>query len=520
MAQRLKTIGRKIYLPDGVTEYIPRHFCWNATTLAGDGALAKSLGANGCRITPAYYNATSPPYGAAGSNDLYNPNVPNYLDPLQLSGFQAQISEALSVGGNTFWTMIGLSGCNGDFFTNPAIIPQFIASWVAIANLYKNVDYIACYEILIEPQISGVHFNSIDLNAIISAMHAQVIAAIRAVDPYTPIAIGAGANYDLRNLEYVYSSSYTNVWYFSNWYEIGSGPLGGYVKQTKNGINDLNYPGYYFDYKGAKPANSFATYSWKGKTVNMTEDALEELFNNNIIFSTTHNVPVFIDQIGIRSGVPNSFQWAQDGFDLAINAGFGFSWWDFRNPYRSQTYQGPLDLCIYWQDANTNWNGPKDGNTNSIANGGDGNNWIAMIQSKFAGTVGSDTPPLPPLPTIPLNVNAINYDFKVSNSHDYSKTWNILYGMASDSGFLLTIKSSANVNAQILLVAGIAQDKTVSGIVLADDYLTSGNFDITLLASDLVNLTPGVYYYDFQMINIGGYAETYVYGTVTVKDGL
>ena len=516
MAVRLKTIGKKIYLPDGVTEYIPRGYCQDAVWNVGDGALLVANGANFTRLELTYYSALFPSSGALGQYDAYDPTAPNNLNVKIFTNWQNQIADNLSVGSNTFWVSIGMRGCNGDFFDNPTAQAQWIASWVAIANIYKNVNYIACYEIIAEPQTNDdAGQNCAKVLAVIQ----NCIDAIRTVDPYTPIAIGPPKNYDIRNLS-LFVTNTQNIWYFFNFYELLF-----YVKQAKTTNQFIGYPNYFLDNKGKTPGVG-GSYPGKGQTVLMDKTFLTGLAKVASDFSTSNNVPVFCDQIGIRTVTPGSYQYIQDVCDIMISFGIGWAIWTIRSYYSASGLLAG-DIGMYWQDKQGKLFA-KNSVDNSIANGGDGFNWLGMMATKFAGTLSS-APAVPPC-GMQRNINTKSFDFNVVNNCDYSKEWKLVDKngnslIANNCILILSIKSMQDLGADPILVLSDVPNLTSSGIILSNDFITSGKFTVTMLKADIENLISSGsqfenYYYNLKMINQGIYEETYLQGVLSVFMGV
>lgn len=344
-----------------------------------DAAVLKARGGTICRITIGFCNDGSgvcAPFPNA-KNDAYSPGSPGNLDPSHVADLDAKV-QALSAAG--IWIDLGIFGGDCAFYSNPIYIPQWVEAWSFLAARYANTDYMAFYEPLIEPHPQGDTFN----NVLVSATQQKAIAAIRAADPYIPIMLGAAKNYNLRNVAQVYLPNIPNLLYTGNFYELGSGP-NEYVKQANtNPPTSLpwnnnppygGYPGYYFDNKGGQP-NAGGSYYGKGTTVYMDQDWLGvpgDGSGNGLLsvltkFSAQYNVPVFMQQMGIRSVTPNSLQYATDMIDNFNGAGFGWTYWTYRTTYgKGSLLDG--DIGLIWEDAAGGWHDKLD--------------WLNAISSRF-----------------------------------------------------------------------------------------------------------------------------------------
>jgi hypothetical protein len=520
---RLQISDKNIFLPDGVTPYIPSWYNWNRTTQSGDGALTKSFGASGVRITPNWGGGQS---GALGPTDLYDPNTSDFLSVAGLAFLDFQVAEAVNAG---LYVCIGLSGgddVNNLFWSSQTIRNQFIASWQSLTARYMNTDYIACLEILTEP---SPHFATPSLNnAAVLAMYAQMIPVIRGVDPTMMIAIGAPQNYNIRWLPSCYSSAFTNVLYFFNFYELTN-----YVKGIAKGTAVLSYPGYYYDLKGSKGGTS-ESYPGEGTTVYTDRVFYDSLVKIAADFSTQYNVPIVCDQLGIRSGVSGSYRYTDDVTNIFIKYGIGWAWWAFRGA-NSQNSLGYDDLSMIYQIADGSYIN-KDGTQDQYAppNGplpetDSAQNWIGLMSQKFAGIPSGNVPET--TPTMPLDINPQWVGMNLWTDSDYLESdvaTNSIDGSSAiplNIALQLVIRQDSNSDSPVIFTASAQPDGTTSGVSLSDDYNTSGEFFVTLLRADIASILPAgesvaEYFYEIQMLSAGIYNQPYRVGPVTINLGL
>ena len=76
---------------------------------------------------------------------------------------------------------------------------------------------------------------------------------------------------------------------------------------------------------------------------------LQTLLGCATSFRAKHHVPVFVDQVGIRSVTPRSLKYMEDVLELFRIDHVGFNYWTYRQPYAVNWL---LDggAGIIWQD--------------------------------------------------------------------------------------------------------------------------------------------------------------------------
>lgn len=417
MAVRLTTSGRYIlYLGKPFT---PVGYNLVSAILSEDAAAIKARGGNFVRIVPTYFdNDNPPPFPVTQPNlDMYDPGQPGNLNPVIWDVVLAKIGTV--VGANSvndpqpIFVSIAINGGNksAGFYDGYVLnagwppgtnVADFCDAWTYMATALKDMDYIGGYEILTEPDApSIIDGQVVDGFAVVIAMYQQVAAAIRLVDPDTPVIIGPANHYEMRGLPAGYAQNLPNCIYTFDFYELQL-----YVEQTNTTPPPFSYTGYpavYFD----KAGNALAIYPyWEQGSHTAYMDKIflgpdidgglipqnQHLLGTAVRFSKNFNVPIYANQFGVASLTPSSYQYTIDCLTnfAQCDIPVGWSYWSYRHSFKAGTLLAG-DVGINWQDAKGNWF-VKDGVQNSVANGGDGLDWINLVSSFFPA------PPQPPVP--------------------------------------------------------------------------------------------------------------------------
>ena len=359
---RLTVSGSQILDPSG-NPIILRGFNWGdwGSPLPHDAADNIAQGANYVRIPLSWYfgsgtGATDCKTGQ-DSYDLQSPQT-GYINPTNLAAVDQEVAWATSAH---LWVNLMVRGGDCDFWTNPSIIPQYIQMWQFLANRYKNTPYIGSYEILSEPHPPVTGRTHLPNEALIKSLAEQNIASIRAIDPVTPIVVGPGQVYDIRNISTMYLSGIPNIIYTANFFELPT-----YVKSEKGKGPDNGYPNSYLD---SELSSSYAcTYpnEGNGNNVQMDKTWLAGLLTCVTNFRSQYNVPVYINQIGIFTSTKNAQQYTQDVLGLFDQNGISWTWWTYR---QRPAASDPNTQAIIYKDTNGVWQTKQD--------------WLSLISSFF-----------------------------------------------------------------------------------------------------------------------------------------
>jgi hypothetical protein len=193
---------------------------------------------------------------------------------------------------------------HANFVNDPAMKQEFQEVWTYLAETYKNHDHIAMYEILPEPQFGCDGAKHCDYAAVRS-FYTDLIGTIRGKDTRTPILIGPGSGYSMKNIDEAWLPDTT---------PIPTNP------------NKLIYT-----------ANMLS-----GEALSM--DHLQGFldFGND----PQHNVPLFVQQVGIDQSkvvdpVNDSAAYLDDVKNVLgqLNTdNLGWTWWTYREQVSSHGY--------------------------------------------------------------------------------------------------------------------------------------------------------------------------------------
>lgn len=341
-SNRLTVKGDKLYDPSG-HQVTLRGFNWGwwGTAQEQDGAANKDQGATAVRMPIRWYFEGT-------KNDIRETGGTCNISADGLKAIDANIAWATK---EHLWVVLfmgsdlGAGNSDDNYWTNPALKAEFKATWLCLAQRYKNVPYIAAYEILSEPHPKKSYTNN-DPEGAVKAFYEEMIQAIRTVDEDTPLMIGPNDHYEILQLPGLYTNVDKKIIYTFNFYYPAE-----YVKETKDGS------GHTYRYPGSLTLKD-------GQVVTNDKAYLEDMLKNGTDFRDDHDVPIFINQVGIASDVPDAKAYITDTLDLFESYGIGFAYWTYR-------VRGTInDMGIYYQDPKTNvWSVKSD--------------WLTLISGYF-----------------------------------------------------------------------------------------------------------------------------------------
>ena len=270
---RLSVAGPRVLDPAG-HPIVLRGYNWGAwgTTQPQDAADNLAQGANSVRIPLRWWGDWK------GGVDSRDPAAPGHIDPAHLAVLDRTVAWA---GARHLWIVLfvdsnhgqGAGGRTDNFWTDPAMKQQFVQVWQFLVNRYKHTRYIGAWEILPEPMAPGVS------DADVKAFYDSIIPDIRAIDRRTPIVVGPNHDYSLKHLDAAYTTIDKNIIYTGDYF-IFDQPL--------NRMPDIT--------------------GFVGK----------------------YQAPVWINQVGIPSGDPDSQQKARTVLGALNAANVGWAWWTYR----------------------------------------------------------------------------------------------------------------------------------------------------------------------------------------------
>jgi hypothetical protein len=172
-----------------------------------------------------------------------------------------------------------------NFYTDPAERARFIALWRFIAARYKNTPYIGMFEPLPEPG------NDTTPPSAIVSLYAEIMKNIREVAPGIPFLAGP-EHYHAKLIESVYNPQWNDVVYTGNLF--GAGKREGGVEERIRGLTQ---------------------------------------------FRDRHHVPVFVQQVGVRSSEDTpSLDKLKAVLGLLVRERIGFTYWQYRSDDYPHSY--------------------------------------------------------------------------------------------------------------------------------------------------------------------------------------
>ncbi len=310
---RVTIRGNKLYDPSN-KEIILQGFNWSTYREGGlhtseeDPATILAMKANVVRVPLRWYWGEGDTAGQSDQESRMT-EAPGHINPEMLALLDRHIKWATD---QKLWVILFIG--SDPIWNDQAFLKEYSEVWEFLANRYKDTPYIAAYEILAEP-----HPKSPYTQEDVKNFYRTNIAAIRKYDTRTPTMIGAAkavgcdtGTYDVRCLNAIYMGDISNMIYTFNFYEPPQ-----YVKGDRRGGGP--YPGTFYN-EGTK-SNFYADKNYLASLIKYGTD-----------FSTSRQVPVFVNQIGVTMASAGSDQYTTDALSLLTQNGIGFTWWLFRQP--------------------------------------------------------------------------------------------------------------------------------------------------------------------------------------------
>lgn len=303
---RLRTQGDKIYYPSG-KEAMLRGFTWGAwdTTRFHDADRNAGEGANTVRIVLRWWGKYFD-----DSVDSRDDDAPGNIDREHLAELDRMIEQASEkglwidlaidsdcgqsglqpdpIGTQAYCDPSGKYGSAGhNFWTDPEARARFVETWKFVADRYKDTPYIGMFELLPEP--NPIAFPA----AKISEFYQELIAVVHPIDLRTPFLIGSRV-YMIKLVESAYLNTGVPIIYTGNLFahpEIGA---------YEDVMYDLEY-----------------------RLGHLTD------------FREKYNVPIFVQQTGVRSVDDPGEVYTNAVLALLNKNSVGWDWWEYRQqgPY-------------------------------------------------------------------------------------------------------------------------------------------------------------------------------------------
>lgn len=268
-------------------------------------------------------------WGLYGSTDTESrsDSSPGRLNPGHLAQFLKEIQWCLNAGLWVIPVIDSNCGQNGlqdakminycdpagnypgghNFWTNTSQRQLFKEAWIHLAGILKDYPQIAFYELLPEP-LEGRDASFLNP---VSAFYQELMVAIEDVagDKRTPFLVGPRDAYNINLCDEAYIAA-------PRW------------------KNRVVYTGNLFIRTGDSQANNITN--------------LESRLGALSKMKTTRNVPVFIQQFGVRSGEDPGEFYLDAGLSRMHTADIGYAGWQWR-----QNTTNPNEYAVVYQDATT-----------------------------------------------------------------------------------------------------------------------------------------------------------------------
>ena len=204
--------------------------------------------------------------------------------------------QASAANGPASYCGTAANGEPRNFSNDPESAKTFAEVWEFLVEHYKDQPYIAWYELMPEPQM-GCTKKPCDWGAA-PALYSPIIDRIRKIDAKTPLLVGADGGYDVVHLDTAYIDK-PGLVYTGDFLSFGS-----------------SHPEWVMQYVSA--------------------------------FRAQRQVPVFIQQVGVKHSDPDALSRVSTILSTLNGAGIGWTWWT----YREKSSKG-LGFAPYWYEAPT-----------------------------------------------------------------------------------------------------------------------------------------------------------------------
>jgi hypothetical protein len=280
-----------------------------------------ALGANYVNISHPGLFTENPPYTA--DPDIQN-NLDNLLDMIAKADMFAVISFRTGPGRAEFsvcclgddW--FDESYLNDSVWQDQAAQDDWAEMWRYTAERYGDNPHVVGYDLMVEPNSNEVwldiwepeefHSNYGGTLYDWNQLYPRITAAIREMDPDTPILIGAMSYSAVAWLPYLQPTGDPRTVYVLHQYA----PVQ-YTHQWQ-GSQEFTYPGV-FD------------TDWDGEDDPFNRAWLEDLLSTVDDFVAKHGVPVAVNEFGLVRWVPGAAEFMDDEMDLFERRGINHALW-------------------------------------------------------------------------------------------------------------------------------------------------------------------------------------------------
>lgn len=291
-----------------------------------DFDLLASLGANYVVISAPGLFSEEPPYEV--DLDMQR-NLDLMLEMIEQADMFATI--AFRTGpGKAEWSLCCLGEPYYEGYFNDQIWSdaQAQAAWAEMwrytAERYNDNRIVVGYKLMVEPNAADVLYGSSSPNEFMrdhagslsdwNSFYPSIVAAIREVDPDTPILVGADGYSSVAWLSTLTPAKAENLVYVAHQYM----PYSNYTHQPDPARNE--YPSQ-FDVDGNEKQEAF------------NKDYLSNLLQPVRDYAARHEVPIAIDEFGVKRWVPGATGYLLDLIEIFENAGWNYAIWEWSSGY-------------------------------------------------------------------------------------------------------------------------------------------------------------------------------------------
>jgi cysteinyl-tRNA synthetase len=208
------------------------------------------------------------------------------------------------------------------------------AMWRYTAERYRDHPIVVGYDLMVEPNSNEVWLELWDPEEFYTnygdtlydwnQLYPRITAAIREVDPDTPILIGAMAYSAVEWLPYLQPTGDPHTVYAVHQYA----PVQ-YTHQWHS--PEFTYPG------------GFDT-DWDGEDDQFNRAWLEDLLSTVDDFASTHGAPVTVNEFGLVRWVPGAAEFMDDQMDLFEQRGMNYALWEWASSWEPHAENDAFDF--------------------------------------------------------------------------------------------------------------------------------------------------------------------------------
>ncbi|MBI3762624.1 MAG: cellulase family glycosylhydrolase [Chloroflexi bacterium] len=297
-----------------------------------------AMGANYVNISHPGLFGETPPYSP---DEKIQNNLDHLLDEIAKADMFAVISFRTGPGRSEFTFLrsevgkwFGEKYLDDSVWTDQNAQEAWAAMWRYTAERYRDNPIVVGYDLMVEPNANDVWLNVYEPSEFYpaqagtlydwNALHPRITAAIREVDPDTPILIGAMSYSDISWLPYVTPTGDTRTVYAVHQYAPFQ-----YTHQEPP--LRLSYPGQ-VDLDGDGEPEQFDR-GW-----------LEDHLSAVDAFTATYHVPVAANEFGVERWEPGAAGFMRDTMDSFERRGMNYALWLWAGSWRGLARDDAFDF--------------------------------------------------------------------------------------------------------------------------------------------------------------------------------